>query len=142
MSTTKTKRSRAARVNEAIQIISNHGRRFFYNSEHDRVAHIQVDDRGTVWFVDDYTGQRINTHKAPYSRVWKNFSHGGTLRALVEAFRDYILTGEAVSLHLLGPETSWTNGNVWGYEPSAIEAVRQQAGLLPVFKQPEGKAHD
>lgn len=142
MSTTKTKRGRAARVNEAIQIISNHGRRFFYNSEHDRVAHIQVDDRGTVWFVDDYTGQRINTHKAPHSRVWKNFSHGGTLRALVEAFRDYILTGEAVSPHLLGPETSWTNGNVWGYEPQAMKNVRQQAGLLPVFKQAVEKADD
>ena len=73
MSLTKTKRSRAIRVNEAIQIISSHGRRFFYNSEHDRVAHIQVDDRGTVWFVDDYTAERINTHKPAPNRCPKRW---------------------------------------------------------------------
>jgi hypothetical protein len=125
------KRQRAQHVNVAIRIIASHGRRFFYCSKHDRTATLEVDERGRIWFVDDYTGLRVYTH---YPYGWKHFSHGGTLRRLIEVFRDYISTGRPICASWLGPEKSWSAGNVWGYEPEAMQAVRDAALQLPIFQ--------
>lgn len=137
MSTGKlaAKRQRVEHVNKAMRIIADHGRRFFFSASQQRYASMQVDDRGKVWFVDDYSGKRVFTHPTTWGGRWKGFSHGGTLRGLVEAFRDYIVTGATLPLGYLGPERERiTNGNIWGYEPEAMTAVREQAGALPVFR--------
>lgn len=124
------KRKRAEHVNAVIRIIASHGRRFFFSAQHERTAHVEVDDRGRIWLLDDQTGQRVFTH---YPYGWRHFSHGGTLRRLVEAMRDYISTGKPVSSSVLGTEAPWMAGNAWGYEPEALQAVRDAVLKLPVF---------
>lgn len=135
------KRQRAEQVNQAIKIIADHGRRFFYDQHSKRYASVEVDSRGRVWLIDDYTGKRIYTHPNTWGNKWRGFSHGGTLRDLVEAFREYICTGKPLGQSYLGPERHRiTDGNIWGYAPEAMTAVRELAGALPVFRQPQEQA--
>ncbi|MGF6125152.1 hypothetical protein QF019_000341 [Pseudomonas frederiksbergensis] len=132
------KQKRVEHVNHVIRIIAVHSRRFFYSQAVNRYASMEVDHRGKIWFIDDYSGKRIFTHKT----VWggrRGFSHGGTLRNLVEAFRDYIRTGDALPLGYLGPER-FDDSNIWGYDEAGMKAVREQAGALPVFRQPVAEA--
>ncbi|MGM8935120.1 hypothetical protein ACS8E9_09585 [Pseudomonas neustonica] len=126
---------RAEQVNEAIKIIGSHGRRFFYNKEHDRFARMEVDERGKVWFVDDYSGKRIYTHPTGFSSRWRGFTHGGTLHNLVEEFREYIAHGLQVWPGFLGPERGFDESNIWGYPEEDMKKVRETAGALPVFRQ-------
>lgn len=138
-SKTLQKHQRADQVNQVIRIIADHGRRFFYNAEKQSYASMHVDRFGKIWFVDDYTGKAILTQKTAWGGRWKGFSNGGTLRALVEAFRDYIRDGIPLPLGFLGPER-FNDSNVWGYDEEGMKAVREQAGALPVFRQPASPA--
>ncbi len=133
------KQQRTEQVNQVIRIIGAHGRRFFFNQVADRYASMEVDHRGKVWFVDDYSARRIFTHETNWGGRWRGFSHGGTLRSLVEGFRDYIRTGEPLSPFYLGPER-FDDSNIWGYDEDGIKAVREQAGILSVFRQPVSEA--
>lgn len=128
------KMQRAEHVNQVIRIIADHGRRFFYNEARSRYASMEVDHRGKVWFIDDYSGKRIFTHETVWGGRWRGFTHGGTLRRLVEEFRDYIRTGAPLSRFYLGPERSFDESNIWGYDEEGMRAVREQAGALPVFR--------
>lgn len=131
-----TKQQRADQCNKAIRVIADHGRRFFYNESRNTYARLEVDSRGKVWFIDDYSDKRIYTHPTGFGGRWRGFSHGGTLRDLVQAFRDYICTGAPLSPYYLGPERlNIDHGNIWGYEPEAMLLVRGLAGVLPVFRQ-------
>ncbi len=131
------KRQRAEHVNEVMRIIASHGRRFFYSATSNRYASIEVDARGRVWFIDDYSGKAIYTHPTGFTNRWRGFTHGGTLRSLVEAFRDYITNGVPLSPAYLGPERHrLTDGNIWGYDDNSMRAVRELAGAFPVFAQP------
>jgi hypothetical protein len=134
------KQQRAVYVNQAIRIIADHGRRFFYSQTVNRYASMEVDHRGKVWFIDDYSGKRVFTHETVWGGRWRGFSHGGTLRRLVEDFRDYIRTGVPLSPLYLGPERSFDECNVWGYDAEGMQAVREQAGALPVFRQTVAEA--
>lgn len=135
------KRRRCEHVNQAITIIATHGRRFFFSAATGQYASIEVDAHGKVWWVDDYSGKRIYTHPTGFGSRWRGFTHGGTLRDLVEAFREYIVTGRQLSPLYLGPERHRiSDGNIWGYAPEAMSVVREQAGALPVFRQPEQQA--
>ncbi len=127
-----SKQQRAEQVNEAIKIIGSHGRRFFYSENHDRFARMEVDARGKVWFIDDYTGKRVYTHKTGFGGRWRGFSHGGTLRSLIEAFRDYISHGKPLHPGYLGPQRL-SDSNIWGYQEEDMQKVRETAGALPVF---------
>ncbi len=130
------KQQRCEQVNAVIKIIGAHGRRFFYNARFDRYARIELDQRGRVWIIDDYTGERVYTHPTGFGNQWRGFSHGGTLRDLVERFRDYITKGAALPQGVLGHERiNPANGNIWGYEPEAMQRVRAEAGPSPVFRQ-------
>lgn len=96
------KEERLETINKLIRFISEHGRRFFYSnttvnmSNVDSVAFMKLKN-GRIYFVDDYTRREIavinNYHK------WKGFSSGGTLRALILDFAEFIRTGK------------YTNGN-------------------------------
>ena len=129
-----TKIDRVVHANQLIQAIAAHGRRFFYCKSKDRYARMEIDARGRVWFVDDYSEKRVFTHQASYRR-WAGFTHGGTLRALVEDMRDYIMKGTPVprwkiAIRQLGkPEQ-----DVWGYGFEAAEAVRAAAFALPLME--------
>jgi hypothetical protein len=107
------KRQRAEHVNQVIRVIADHGRRFFYSQAENRYASMEVDARGKVWFIDDYSGKRIFTHETVWGGRWRGFSHGGTLRSLVEGFREYIRTGEPMHRGYLGPER-FDDSNIWG----------------------------
>lgn len=128
-----TKAERLQHANALIQVISRHGRRFFWDEKAQRVASLEVDARGRVWFVDDYSGKRIYTHDAGYTNRWRGFSHGGTLRALVEAMRDYITKGATLHPEYIAPERMNPGSNIWGYSAEAALAVREAAHKLPII---------
>ena len=128
------KQQRVEQVNQVIRIIADHGHRFFFNERQQAYASMEVDQFGKVWFIDDYIRKRVYTHKTPWGGRWNGFSHGGTLKGIVERFRDYIRTGAPVSPFYLGPER-FDDSNIWGYDEASMKAVREQAGALPVFRQ-------
>jgi hypothetical protein len=66
-------------------------------------------------------------------------THGGTLRDLIKEFRDYICTGEPLHPGYLGPER-FNDSNIWGCDEAGMQSVREQAGALPVFRQPDVEA--
>lgn len=132
------KRERCEQANQAIQIIAAHGRRFFYSASKQTYASMEVDERGRVWYIDYSSRKRIYTHPTPWNR-WRGFSSGGTLRNVVEGFRDFILTGKPLDPFYLGPER-FNGENIWGYPEGEMQKVREQAGALPVFRQAQEAA--
>lgn len=124
---------RVKNANELIKVISEHGRKFF---EHKGViATLELDKRGRVWLVDEYTKARVYTH---YSGKWSGFHHGGTLRDLVCAMRDYITNGTLIPLDWIAPtRCNPENGDIWGYGKEAAAAVRAAAAQLTIIKQGE-----
>lgn len=123
--------ARVEHANALIQVIAAHGRRFFFNAGQNAFASMSVDSNGVVWIQDDYTRMLVNT--MPRDTAWKGFSHGGTLRSLVEDMRDYIVTGNTIALGTLGPERMFNAGNIWGYEQDQMAAVRIEASVLPIM---------
>ena len=121
-----SKQQRVEAVNKLIKVIADHGRGFFKTG--DNYAKMEVDNRGRIWFIDDYTGKRIYTH---YNGRWRGFSHGGTLKDLVKGFRDYISKGVTHSyVPKFGPWPShFCDGDLWGYGNDMVK-VRQAAKRL------------
>lgn len=126
------KAERLEKVNAMIRVMGSCGRRFFYSLRYDRFARMEIDSRGKVWFVDDYSGHRIYTH---YERgSWRKFSHGGTMRALVIAFRKFIQQGTPVPAGSFGPWPDWyCGGDLWGYGDDMVK-VRSKAIALGIVK--------
>lgn len=90
---------------------------------------MEVDHRGRVWFIDSYNGKRIYTH---YRGRWRGFTDGGTLKNLVEAFRDYVTTGEKLPRwHLYWP-SHYCGGDVWGYG-EGMSKVRDAAANIGIL---------
>lgn len=134
------RRERARHANELIRIISAHGRRFFYSPEHNRIAHIEVDDRSRVWFIDDYSGKRIYTHATGFASRWHGFTHGGTLRSLIEAMRDYVVGGWPIGRWRIAiPMIGNSSENIWGYDAESAALVRTQAFALPIIESEKAK---
>lgn len=124
-----TKQERLEHANALIRAIAAHGRRFFYYASSDRIAHMELDARGRVWYVDDYTQRRIYTHKPG---AWAGFTKGGTLKGLVEQMRDYITRGERISRwHITMPRED--GGNTWGYNRDAAATLRAIAYSMPII---------
>lgn len=73
--TPAAKAARVAAANELIAVIAGCGRRFFHHQG--RVARLERDARGRVWFVSEWSGKRQYTH---YPGQWRRFAHGGTTR--------------------------------------------------------------
>lgn len=132
MNKTQIKLQRVAEVNAVIKAISNHGRRFFFNAQHNRVAEIKIGNNGAILLIDDYTGMPVYT---AYKYDWRWFSHGGTLRRLVEGFAEYIRSGKQIHPGNIGLVREWTDGDVWGYGKDAIQAVWNEIENSPVFYQ-------
>lgn len=114
---------RVGHANELIRVISDHGRRFFWNERDKRIARLELDQRGKVWWVDDYRGTRVCIEKFGwYEHRWQGFSHGGTLKSLVQAMRDYIKTGDRIPLGYIGMDC-------WGYDEAAAATIEAARGL-------------
>ena len=134
-----TKQERVCEANKVIAACAAHGRRFFYTGPgaengrgypeagpEGRVARFELGERGHIYFRDNYTWKRI--YVAWERGRWKGWSHGGTLRDLVRALRDYIRTGKPISAKWFGPWPDWVcEGDLWGYGPDAMAAVREAA---------------
>lgn len=120
---------RVEHANDLIKAIASHGRKFFHHKG--VTASLELDAKGKVWFVDDYTRCRIYTH---YSRDWRGFSHGGTLRDLVCAIRDYITKGTRIPLDWIAPtRINPNNGDIWGYGQEAADGLRAQVAAMPII---------
>lgn len=116
------KQERLEKANAVIQAISRHGRRFFYYDKTGAVSYFKLDERGRIWLVDKYTQKPVYV---AYRYHWHRFTEGGTLRALIEALRDFIRTGEQISSgHFAGYPGWFAPGDPWGYGTEAMEAVR------------------
>ena len=125
---------RLAHANALIKAISDHGRRFFWNERAQRVAHLELDERGKVWWIDDYRGARVYTHQTTIPSRWQGFSHGGTLRSLVECMRDYVVHGRQLPHFRIATPQLYGDSNIWGYSKEAAEAVRAAAFALPIME--------
>lgn len=120
--------NRVGHANELIKAISDHGRRFFWNERDKRVARLELDQRGKVWWVDDYRGTRVCTEKiGGCEHRWHGFSHGGTLKQLVQMMREYIKTGERIYIGYIALDC-------WGYDDQAAAALRLDAQGLPIIQ--------
>jgi hypothetical protein len=150
MTKTEARQQRVAEVNNVIKAIAAHGRRFFhYGGSNvydratknttfvpaDRTAYLEL-RRGRVYIIDEYSQKAVYTHETKnIPNSWRGFTHGGTMRRLVEEFRDYILTGAQLHPGYVGLEREWQKGDVWGYGKEALAAVRADIAGSPVFKK-------
>lgn len=125
---------RLAHANALIKVISDHGRRFFWNERDQRVASLEMDERGKIWWVDDHRGARVYTHKTTITSRWQGFSHGGTLRSLVEYMRDYVVHGRQIPRWQIATPRLSGDDNIWGYSQEAAKAVREAAFVLPIMQ--------
>ena len=130
-----TREERLNHANDLIRIISDHGRRFFFDKKSQRVAKMQFDARGRIWFVDDHSDKAVYVYRSGFGNSWNGFTHGGTLRSLVEALRDYIVSGERLSLEYIAPERLIAGSNIWGYSADAAKAVREAVYKLPIIQK-------
>ena len=123
-----SKAERLGHANALIKVISSHGRRFFYNAKAGTIGSLELDTRGRVWWIDDYRGARIYT---AYQGRWRGFSHGGTMRGLIRALREYIQHGKPLHPEYIALAMSYRD--MWGYGTDAAKAVRTEAHKLPMF---------
>ncbi|MDY0395395.1 hypothetical protein ACFSMW_13370 [Virgibacillus halophilus] len=131
------KEERLDKINKLIKFISGRGRRFFYSNgtvnmdNVESIAFMKLKN-GRIYFVDDYTQREIaviNNY-----RDWNGFSHGGTLRALILDFAEFIRSGK------------YTNGNNgygglycphWGHNDEIQQEIIEYAkhiGYLSIKK--------
>ena len=128
-------KKRLENVNQFIREIGSCGRRFFYNAKSDRYARMEMDDRGRVWFVDDFTQERIYTHFR--YRPWPGFSNGGTLKRLVEVFRDHVKKGSQLNSRYFDINPSlYCSGHPWGYPHEICAELSDKAVHLGIMADP------
>lgn len=134
------KSERAKKANDLIQVIANCGREFFKHKG--LVSKIVIDRHGHIYFVDAGTKTQIYTH---YTRRWRGFSEGGTLRDVVLRLCYFISTGNQTGNNTFGPWPSWySDGDPWGYGDD-MQNVHNAAVALGIIKAPNiecsGQAH-
>jgi hypothetical protein len=121
------RQERLEKANELLQVIASTGRRFFRHQ--DRVAEIYLwFDR--LYYCDAYTRRSIYLH-SPNSN-WRGFSHGGTMKNLIRALKDYVWTGERLSAGIFGPWPEWKcQGDLWGYgdDMNSVRLAARELGI-------------
>lgn len=123
------KRERAALVNELVQTIASVGRQFFlYEKEGKKnIASMEVDDRGVIWWIDQYSEEKIYV---AYHGRWRGFTNGGTLKEFVRYLAQFVRDGVPLSPHVTG----LSNVNYWAYPSDAVSEVQQLGIKLGVFR--------
>lgn len=118
----KQRISRADNVNQLLEVVGSCGRKFFHYQG--RYGKIEVDERGRLWFVNEYSLSKVYLHY----RYWdRGFGHGGTLRALVDDLKKYIMTGNPINRYHFGPwSQTICEGDLWGYGEDIV-MVRAEA---------------
>lgn len=125
------KKARLEHANTLIQLIASHGRRFFWYGENEkdlgRIAQLEL-RQGCVYYMDAYSGRSIYT----MNKDWVGFTHGSTLRSLVEVMRDYVMRGTLIPRWKIAPERhGW---NAWGYDIESAKSLREAAFALPIIE--------
>ena len=118
----REQQDRCNRANALIQVIASTGRQFLRHES--QVSSFHLDERGRLWLTDRYSGKVIDTHRD--ASRWKGFTCGGTLKALCESLRDYVLHGRRFAL----------TGRHWAYG-EAMEQVLSAARALGILAPPE-----
>lgn len=149
MTQSTARQVRLEEANALIKLIASHGRHFFwyrgqrvYNEKDqsltwrpaDRTARFEL-RKGRLYYIDEYTEKAIYLQRTGIESNWDGFSHGGTLRGLVESMRDYILNGTRVPgwqivIQQQGRED--LEKNIWGYDAAAAQFVRDAAYKMPM----------
>lgn len=114
-------------ANILIREIASHGRCFFYSEQFDRIGQFELSVRVRIRFRDEYTNALIDTY-SHHQGAWREFSHGGSLRSLIEYLRDYIRIGQKLPLHIIAPKH-------WGYDEQSAKRVQQKAIELGIIKE-------
>jgi len=126
----KSKLGRCVDANKLIKFISQRGRKFFNGKNYD--AYIYYNFNNRFYFFDDYSNKLIYMWN---NRAWsRNFSHGGTLQALLISLKKYIQTGE--ELKGVVPYSCGTllYKNVWGYPEVDVIQIEDYAKQLGIVK--------
>ena len=129
------KQLRLEHANQLSQVISTYGRQFFFNKKQNRTAKLILDINGRVWFMDDYSGELVYTHNTGFMNKWKGFTHGGTLKNLIQKMRDYIIKGKQIPITYIGQKGVFNNDNIWGYDDDEMEKTINESLKLPIIKQ-------
>jgi hypothetical protein len=118
-------------ANKLICIIASCGRQFFYYSPEARTSYFTMDISGKKVLYRDRYSQKIFDTASKKSWRELGFSNGGTLEDLVRNLAEYIRTAEKLSFHVLGPQRTSDDSNIWGYDRVSMEKVRTEAANLP-----------
>lgn len=122
---------RMNKVNDLIKVIANTDRKFFNheNRENGEISHFI--DGNKLFFLDGYTHKKIY----PYGNSeWYEFCEGGTMRGLVQDFREWIITGK------------YSNGKngygglysaSWGYSIDGMDKVISKAKEIGYIQEKE-----
>lgn len=123
MNLAERKQDRCNRANALLQVIASTGSRFFRHGS--RVSQFYLDGRGRLWLNDRWNRKPVYTH---YKGEWKHFSQGGTLKALCEALRDFVIHGKRFTF----------TGRHWGYgeDMSAVISAARALEILPAEPEP------
>lgn len=135
------KSQRIELVNRLIERIAGCGRGFFRNDKTGKIARIELDDRGRLWWVNEW--YHLEKHRRLCMSVGRNhllmrgFHNGGTLRCLVIAFLGFIRTGEPINANCFGPWPDWYGeGDLWGYGRDVMAKIRAAAIDMGVAAEP------
>lgn len=137
----KARYARLEKANDFIDRIATCGRKFLSNGL--VVGHFQFDDRGRLWYVDQYANWIWCHGTGP--QFSRKFQDGGTMRTIVWRLSRYILNGWQLEYkHLYFPKWA-SDGDVWDYGED-MEKVRQKAKdldlLLPAGSPPPWRLED
>ena len=119
----QSRKDRIDVVNQLIKTIASLGRKFFNHKSN--IAYV-FEKNKRLYMKNEYNGAEmcLSTRYCHPSRMWH---HGGTLWALVQDFKEYIITGK---------RKNGTNGYgglycpYWGYPEDDMEAIVTKAKEL------------
>lgn len=124
-----TKQERIEIVNKIIEAIASRGRNFF--AHQGKIATISIDKNGKLWYNCEWISQRDKIErfclsvKNPLSN--NKWYHGGTLKALILDFVDFINTG-GYSNHNHGYGGLYCPH--WGYSEKDMQEIQTIAKEL------------
>lgn len=128
-----TKIQRINAANAVLAAVAQFGRRFFFDHHSGRVARFELALNGKLWLRDEHTNRRVYVS---YRGKWRWFSNGGTMQRLVEDLGSYIKRGSPISSRHFGPwPQHLCNGDLWGYGPEAMTALRAALAGSPAIAQ-------